>query len=431
VRDLLPLYAEGLLSDESCELVKKHLEECEDCQKELESIKKDITISTPNEQAKIFEAFISAMKKYKEYIYTLVFGALIFSMMVIVGFGAIDMFLMAAFMIPVGFWGYIFFRKHAFYMIPLITAVSFISCIAMRFVLVASDIEIFIGEFLLYSALFILPSFLGIATGALTHSIFKKRTKGVILKRVISGILAVIFLCLSFFAFFIITGNPIITISSMFEAKEYLDERFEHNDYFPYKVRYDCVFSGEYIVYVTSISDDDVKFKITFSPNGEMRSCDYDKKYKSDKQSLLSAKYVRLTDNAIYSSDFSYEIVKTKSYYTFPYEKHIPDSFPNALTMEDFNLRTDYDLSELGKTNGIILVEVSAKNLSKEQAAKIYLELRSILDENGVGFKTLRINLVNPETERKVSFKSVKYEDITSSRIYSVLEQLERYAEIK
>ena len=31
VRDLLPLYAEGMLSQESTAFVKEHLESCDDC----------------------------------------------------------------------------------------------------------------------------------------------------------------------------------------------------------------------------------------------------------------------------------------------------------------------------------------------------------------------------------------------------------------
>ncbi len=279
IRDLLPLYAEDLLSKDSIDLVENHLKECEDCQKELSNIKKDITISSTCEQTKIIEAFISAMKKYKKYIYTLIFSALIFSMMVIVGFGAIDILLMAGLMIPVGFWGYIFFRKHAFYMIPAITAISLLYCAILRFVLLASDIETMVNQLISYSVYYILPSFLGMSTAALGHSIFIKRTKKVKLKRLVSLILALVFLALSLYAFFIIIGNPFIAISSMIDAKVYIDEKFEHNDYFPYKVRYDSLFTSDYVVYVTSISDDDVKFKITFSHNGDFKDCDYDEKY--------------------------------------------------------------------------------------------------------------------------------------------------------
>ena len=40
IKDLLPLYAEDLVSQESRELIQEHLSGCEDCKKELEAIQK-------------------------------------------------------------------------------------------------------------------------------------------------------------------------------------------------------------------------------------------------------------------------------------------------------------------------------------------------------------------------------------------------------
>ena len=41
VRDLLALYAEGLISKESAAFVEAHLQNCESCQAELEELKKE------------------------------------------------------------------------------------------------------------------------------------------------------------------------------------------------------------------------------------------------------------------------------------------------------------------------------------------------------------------------------------------------------
>ena len=41
VEDLLPLYAEGLVSEKSKEEIRKHLKECDKCRKTLEDIRKD------------------------------------------------------------------------------------------------------------------------------------------------------------------------------------------------------------------------------------------------------------------------------------------------------------------------------------------------------------------------------------------------------
>ncbi len=41
IGDLLPLYAEGLLSDDSVELVKSHIQQCGECEKELETMNQE------------------------------------------------------------------------------------------------------------------------------------------------------------------------------------------------------------------------------------------------------------------------------------------------------------------------------------------------------------------------------------------------------
>ena len=42
VRDLLPLYHDGVCSKKSREMVEEHITECEACKKELEEIKKEL-----------------------------------------------------------------------------------------------------------------------------------------------------------------------------------------------------------------------------------------------------------------------------------------------------------------------------------------------------------------------------------------------------
>ncbi|MEY8353196.1 zf-HC2 domain-containing protein [Lachnospiraceae bacterium 54-53] len=46
VRDILPLYAEKLTSEESNTAIRQHLEQCEDCRKYLENIKKPVDFPT-------------------------------------------------------------------------------------------------------------------------------------------------------------------------------------------------------------------------------------------------------------------------------------------------------------------------------------------------------------------------------------------------
>ena len=44
IRDLLPLYVDGVVSEDTSELVESHLEECEECRKEAERIKEHLSL---------------------------------------------------------------------------------------------------------------------------------------------------------------------------------------------------------------------------------------------------------------------------------------------------------------------------------------------------------------------------------------------------
>ena len=47
VKDLLPLYIEDMVSEETKIFINEHLKECEDCRNELDILKSEALISTP------------------------------------------------------------------------------------------------------------------------------------------------------------------------------------------------------------------------------------------------------------------------------------------------------------------------------------------------------------------------------------------------
>ncbi|MBP5578953.1 MAG: zf-HC2 domain-containing protein [Ruminococcus sp.] len=49
IKDLLPLYADDVCSDESRKTVEEHIKECADCRTELEKLRKSVTVSPKND----------------------------------------------------------------------------------------------------------------------------------------------------------------------------------------------------------------------------------------------------------------------------------------------------------------------------------------------------------------------------------------------
>jgi hypothetical protein len=68
VQDLLPNYIEGLTNEETNLFIKEHLKECDECQKVLENMQKEIKVNTPKRderEVKYIKKFSNKMKTLK------------------------------------------------------------------------------------------------------------------------------------------------------------------------------------------------------------------------------------------------------------------------------------------------------------------------------------------------------------------------------
>ena len=63
VRDILPLYYEGMVSEETAEFVKEHLEICDECRKRLDEMKSGSEIDAL--QNKLNENQAEPIRKFK------------------------------------------------------------------------------------------------------------------------------------------------------------------------------------------------------------------------------------------------------------------------------------------------------------------------------------------------------------------------------
>lgn len=128
VRDLLPLYVENMVSDQTAELIKQHLMDCPDCQKEYESFKDGSrldALDTPLNSAPAEEKpFKKLMQKLNRQMHGLAYGLIIF--FILWGFsltGGQDLMYNSVIMPIVGLFGYYVFRWKALYKMPLLLLV--------------------------------------------------------------------------------------------------------------------------------------------------------------------------------------------------------------------------------------------------------------------------------------------------------------------
>ena len=173
VRDLLPLYVEDMVSEETAKYINEHLKNCPDCESELNVLKNGADL-TETEKKPIpstdgEKPFKRIMKRMNRQFYSLAYAALIF--LIFLGFGwtnGENLMYNSLIMPIVGIFGYYVFSWKALYKVPILLLV--IDMLVCVFKLVEMDFYSAIMWTLIYS-LFV---FVGIAIAFLLHYAFRK-----------------------------------------------------------------------------------------------------------------------------------------------------------------------------------------------------------------------------------------------------------------
>jgi len=173
VKDLLPLYIEDMVSEETAQFVLEHLNVCADCKAEygalmsdspLTNIEKKSDINT--EQAKSFK---TTMRRMNRQFYSLAYAALIF--LIFLGFGwtgGENLMYNSLIMPVVGIFGYYVFRWKAIYKVPILLLI--IDAFICLFRLV--DLDLYSA--FLWTVIYSIFVFVGIAIAFLLHFAFRK-----------------------------------------------------------------------------------------------------------------------------------------------------------------------------------------------------------------------------------------------------------------
>ena len=176
VRDLLPLYVENMVSDQTAEQIKQHLAECPDCQNEYNSFGStsrldvlDAPVEVPQTDAKPFK---KAMRKLNRQMYGLAYGLIIF--FILWGFsltGGEDLMYNSVIMPIVGLFGYYVFKWKALYKMPILLLIINLLAYHLHF----TEID-FISVFP-WTAIYSIFVVVGVIIAFLLHFAFRKERK--------------------------------------------------------------------------------------------------------------------------------------------------------------------------------------------------------------------------------------------------------------
>ena len=174
VSDLLPLYLENLVCEETENFIKNHLSECEACKKEFEALQNgdDLKEAFKEETTKTVEnikPFKKIMKKMNMQVHSISYLLIIF--FIFFGFLSMDsgdVFYNSLIMPIVGVFGYIIFRFRAFYKLPiLLLVINLLACL-----LNLADVELY--DIFFWTVIFTVFVFAGIIIAFLIHFALRK-----------------------------------------------------------------------------------------------------------------------------------------------------------------------------------------------------------------------------------------------------------------
>lgn len=172
VKDLLPLYAEKLVSEETALLVEDHLRECSNCKKELDLILSDNFGELENhsdqniENAKPLKKLADKLSfRMQSMSYALIILFVFLGLTITAGS---DMMYNSLIMPIVGVFGYFAFRLRSLYKLPVL--LLFIEAFATVFGLLNEEWQ----SILMWTPIYLIFIYLGVAVTFLFHYAFRK-----------------------------------------------------------------------------------------------------------------------------------------------------------------------------------------------------------------------------------------------------------------
>ncbi|MDD3415838.1 MAG: zf-HC2 domain-containing protein [Lachnospiraceae bacterium] len=89
IRDLLPLYHDGVCSNESRQMIEEHLSECEDCRAELKAMDDMLIIPDRKQNLTDAEAVKNLSKKWKKGMFKSLLKGILITLVVVVLFALV------------------------------------------------------------------------------------------------------------------------------------------------------------------------------------------------------------------------------------------------------------------------------------------------------------------------------------------------------
>ena len=399
VRDLLPLYLENMASEDSVELINRHLHECELCRAEHERLTSPPpnmeTMETMPEKEKK-----GAWKKVRKKLLSKVRLLCLFvvAIGVFVGTGLTygeNLFYNTVIMPVVGALAYWVFRWRATYVTPIIVMgtqlISFVVLLIMGDSSVTDPYSTFVFS-LIYSALAVVGVVVvGLISVTLGREKIIKTSKNK--QKVAVRIVAAVVACLLTVGTCVLAeatvGNPLSYVMAYNAAKKYIGQVYPEAGIVIERMSFSFK-DGDYIVHVTYPDSIDGHFMLEFNGFGVFKHDTHGSITNGwNTAARLDREYRELAESALnalpYSFSYAYGDINTVS------EKWA--SREHAVIVQELEVDKIYDMQKIGAEAGRITVRIKGELASPVVAARILLDIKSRLNEMGVYFAIITMSI--------------------------------------
>ena len=204
-----------------------------------------------------------------------------------------------------------------------------------------------------------------------------------------------------------LNGNPLSKMLAKSTAERYLAENYGDTDYYIDHVSYN--FKDEnYHAFVRSPSSVDTTFTISLTMLGSLQGDTYDNVLSGWNTALrLDEEYRALADRVLEDPAFPYQChIGYSRLEIYPAEllnspeaaSEVPGS-DYALNQDELILDHIYDIPELGRQAGHLILYLEEEPVTFEAAADMMLDLKARFDEAGVPFAAMDLILLPPRSE--------------------------------
>ena len=197
-----------------------------------------------------------------------------------------------------------------------------------------------------------------------------------------------------------VVGNPVSKWLATNTVKNRLAEVYGDKDYEIERVTFSFK-DGSYHAFIVSPSSPDSEFSMNLNMKGELRWDSYEDRVLSGENTAarINKEYRAATENVFTSPAFPYYThIEYGDIEFISREWGDADDLPAyALFTEDLVLDQVYDIGELGKIAGHLVVYVYDEDVSVEKAAEILLDVKHMMDAGGVSFHVIDLVLEYPK----------------------------------